>query len=252
MWVQTAGPPGRKIVLFDYEASRESAVPDRLLAGYSGYLMTDGYRAYDRVGKKEGMTHLACWAHARRGFVDAKSLQAKGKTGKADEMLNLIGQLYRVEKEYKDADAKDRFKARQSESVPVLTAIRKWLDDNIQIVLPSHKLGQAIAYTHTLWARLVRYVEHGDLPIDNNPAENAIRPFVMGRKAWLFSDTQAGARASALIYSLVETAKGCGVEPYCWLVYVLKRLPLAQTADDYEKLLPWNIHPEHLAIDFNS
>ncbi len=252
MWVQTAGPPGRKIVLFDYEASREKEVPERLLAGYSGYLMTDGYRSYDRVGKKDGMTHLACWAHARRGFVEAKSLQAKGKTGKADEMLNLIGQLYGVEKEYKDADVKDRFKARQSESVPVLAAIRKWLDDNIQIVLPSHKLGQAIAYTHTLWARLVRYVEHGDLPIDNNPAENAIRPFVMGRKAWLFSDTQAGARASALIYSLVETAKGCGVEPYCWLVYVLKRLPLAQTADDYEKLLPWNIHPEHLAIDFNS
>jgi transposase len=252
MWVQTAGPPGRKIVLFDYETSRESKVPDRLLAGYSGYLMTDGYAAYDRVGKKEGMTHLACWAHARRGFVEAKSLQAKGKTGKADEMLSLIGKLYKVEKDCKDASIEDRLRARQSESLPVLAAIRKWLDDNIQVVLPSHKLGQAIAYTHKLWARLVRYTERGDLPIDNNPAENSIRPFVMGRKAWLFSDTQAGVRASALIYSLVETAKGCGVEPYCWLVYVLKRLALAQTADDYEKLLPWNIHPEDLAIDHAS
>ncbi len=131
----------------------------------------------------------------------------------------------------------------------MLAAIRKWLDDNIQVVPPSHKLGQAIAYTHKLWARLVRYTEREDLPIDNNPAENSIRPFVMGRKAWLFSDTQAGASASALIYSLVETAKGCGVEPYCWLVYVLKCLALVQTADDYEKLLPWNIHPEDLAID---
>jgi transposase len=252
MWVQTAGPPGRKIVLFDYETSREATVPDRLLAGYSGYLMTDGYAAYDRVGKKDGMTHLACWAHARRGFVEAKSLQAKGKTGKADEMLSLIGKLYKVEKEYKDASVNERLRARQSESVPVLADIRKWLDDNIQIVLPSHKLGQAIAYTHKLWARLERYAERGDLPIDNNPAENSIRPFVMGRKAWLFSDTQAGAHASALIYSLVETAKGCGVEPYCWLVYVLKRLPLAKTADHYEALLPWNIHPQDLATDLAS
>lgn len=249
MWVQTAGPPGRKIVLFDYETSREGKVPDRLLAGYSGYLMTDGYAAYDRVGKKDGMTHLACWAHARRGFVEAKSLQVKGKSGKADEMLSLIGKLYKIEKEYKDASVDERLRARQSHSVPVLAEIRKWLDDNIQIVLPSHKLGQAIAYTHKLWARLERYAERGDLPIDNNAAENSIRPFVMGRKAWLFSDTQAGARASALIYSLVETAKGCGVDPYCWLVYVLKRLPLAQTADDYEALLPWSIHPQDLAID---
>jgi transposase len=168
MWVQTAGPPGRKIVLFDYETSREATVPDRLLSDYSGYLMTDGYASW--VGKKDGMTHLACWAHARRGFVEAKSLLAQGKTGKADEMLSLIGQLYKVEKAYKDATVEDRLKARQSESVPALNKIRKWLDDNIQIVLPSHRLGQAIAYTDKLWTRLVPYAGRGDLPIDNNPA----------------------------------------------------------------------------------
>jgi hypothetical protein len=95
----------------------------------------------------------------------------------------------------------------------------------------------------------VRYIERGDLPIDNNPVENAIRPFVIGRKAWLFADTQRGAKASALLYSLVETAKACGVEPYCWLAYVLKRLPLAETADAYDQLMPWNIKPEDLITD---
>jgi hypothetical protein len=95
----------------------------------------------------------------------------------------------------------------------------------------------------------VRYIERGDLPIDNNPVENAIRPFVIGRKAWLFADTPRGAKASALLYSLVETAKACGVEPYCWLAYVLKRLPLAETADAYDQLMPWNIKPEDLITD---
>ena len=97
--------------------------------------------------------------------------------------------------------------------------------------------------------RLIRYVEHGDLPIDNNPCENAIRPFVIGRKNWLFSDSQAGAHASALIYSLIETAKANGQEPSLWLAEVLSELPYAQTADDYDRLLPWNIHPKDLAIN---
>ncbi|MCD8516888.1 MAG: IS66 family transposase [Burkholderiaceae bacterium] len=251
MWVRTAGPPGRKIVLYEYDTSREARVPERLLEGYRGYLMTDGYAGYNSVSKKDGIEHLACWAHARRGFVEAKAVQAKGKAGKADEMLALIRQLYKVEADHRQSTDDERLQARQMSSVPILTEIRAWLDKNLPVVLPSHKLGQALAYMDNHWSRLVRYVERGDLPIDNNPVENSIRPFVVGRKAWLFSDTQAGAHASAIIYSLVETAKGCGLEPYSWLLHVLNHLPLAKTADAYEKLLPWNVHAQDLATALN-
>lgn len=248
MWVHIGGPPGKRVVLFDYETSRSAEVPERLLAGYKGYLMTDGYPGYNQVGSDKHITHLACWAHARRGFVEAKQA-TPGKASKADEVLRLIAKLYRVEKDHKNATEQVRLHARQTESKALLEAIRQWLDTNLPIVVPSLKLGQAIAYMDKHWPRLVRYIERGDLPIDNNPVENAIRPFVIGRKAWLFADTPRGAKASALLYSLVETAKACGVEPYCWLAYVLKRLPLAETADAYDQLMPWNIKPEDLITD---
>ena len=173
MWVRTAGPPGRKIVLYDYDTSREARVPERLLEGYRGYLMTDGYAGYNSVSKKDGIEHLACWAHARRGFVEAKAVQAKGKAGKADEMLALIRKLYKVEADHRHSTDDERLQARQVHSVPVLTEIRAWLDKNLSVVLPSHKLGQALAYMDNQWARLVRYVERGDLPIDNNPVHAA-------------------------------------------------------------------------------
>mgnify|MGYP000927421523 CR=1 FL=1 len=114
---------------------------------------------------------------------------------------------------------------------------------------PKSALGEALSYWHGCWPRLIRYIERGDLPIDNNPVENAIRPFVSGRKAWLFSDTPAGAHASALLYSLIETAKANRLEPYTWLRRVLRRLPEAKTVEDYEALLPWNRHATDLATD---
>jgi hypothetical protein len=129
----------------------------------------------------------------------------------------------------------------------VLDEFRRWLDAVLPTVPPNVALGQALGYLHNQWPRLTRYIERGDLPIDNNPAENAIRPFVVGRKAWLFSDTPAGARASALIYSLVETAKANRLEPYLWLRNVLRALPTATTAEHFEALMPWNQKPENLA-----
>lgn len=133
--------------------------------------------------------------------------------------------------------------------MPVLTELRAWLDKTRPLVVPGLALGRALAYLDKYWDKLTRYTERGDLPIDNNRCENALRPFVVGRKNWLFSDTPAGAQASALIYSLVETAKANGREPYTWLRKVLRELPLARTVDDYEALLPWNLHPETLALE---
>jgi transposase len=241
MWVQTGGPPDKPVVLYDYDPSRSASVPTALLEGYKGYLMTDGYDGYNEVARTDGIERLACWAHVRRRFVEAVRVQPKGKRGKADEAVSLIGKLYRIEREHKDATSEVRHLARQSSSAPVLAELHAWMLKHTPLVIPKSALGTAMAYMGNLWPQLTRYTERGDLPIDNNRCENAIRPFVIGRKAWLFSDTAAGARSSAVIYSLVQTAKANGLEPYTWLRRVLRDLPAAKSADAVEALLPWNL-----------
>ena len=241
MWVQTGGPPDKPVVLYDYDPSRSASVPTALLEGFKGYLMTDGYDGYNEVARTDGIERLACWAHVRRRFVEATRVQPKGKRGRADEAVSLIGKLYRIEREHKEATPEVRYLARQSSSAPVLAELRAWMLKQTPMVIPKSALGTALAYMGNLWPQLTRYTERGDLPIDNNRCENAIRPFVIGRKAWLFSDTPAGARSSAVIYSLVQTAKANGLEPYTWLRRVLRDLPAAKSADAVEALLPWNL-----------
>jgi len=241
MWVQTGGPPDKPVVLYDYDSSRSATVPTRLLEGYQGYLMTDGYDGYNEIARTPGIERLACWAHVRRRYVDAVRVQPKGKRGKADEAVSLIGKLYRIEREHKEATPEDRHLARQSCSVPILAELQAWMLKNTPLVTPKSALGTALAYMGHLWPQLTRYTQRGDLPIDNNRCENSIRPFVIGRKAWLFSDTPAGAHASAVIYSLVQTAKANGLEPYAWLRRVLRDLPAAKTVEAVEALLPWNL-----------
>jgi len=246
MWVQTGGPPDRPVVIYDYKPSRGGGVPLELVTGFQGFLMTDGYEAYNALARTEGIEHQVCWAHCRRGFVDAQRVQPKGKSGKADEALRLIRSLYRIERELKDASVTERFLGRRTQSVPILKGMRKWLDEALIAVTPKSALGKALAYMHHYWPKLIRYVEWGDTPIDNNRAENAIRPFVLGRRAWLFSDTPAGAHASALLYSLVESAKANRLEPSAWLAALLRTVPGAQSVEEIEALLPWNLHPAAL------
>jgi transposase len=240
MWVQASGPPERPVILFDYTTSRAQEVPLRLLAGYRGYLMTDDYAGYNAVGAQPGVERLACMAHARRKFVDAQKVQPKGKTGRADVALTMINKLYGIERDLKDVTDDQRFAGRQARSLPVLTQLKSWLEKTLPQVTAQSALGKAVHYLSNNWSRLERYIETGFLPIDNNAAERAIKPFVIGRKAWLFSDTPKGAAASAQIYSLIETAKANGQEPYAWLRHVLERLPLAESVEDFEALLPWN------------
>ena len=241
MWVQTGGPADKPVVLYDYDPSRSASVPTALLEGFKGYLMTDGYDGYNAVARTDGIERLACWAHVRRRFVEASRVQPKGKRGRADEAVHLIGKLYRIEREHKEATIEVRHLARQSASVPVLDELHAWMLKTAPLVMPKSALGTALAYMGNLWPLLTRYTQRGDLPIDNNRCENAIRPFVIGRKAWLFSDTPAGARASAVIYSLVQTAQANGLEPYSWLRRVLRELPNAKSVDAVEALLPWNL-----------
>jgi len=240
MWVQRGGPPDRPGVLFNYEPSRSTATAERLLATYQGALMTDGYTSYRRVAAAQGLTHLCCWAHARRKFKEAQQAQPRGKTGKADVAINFIAKLYGVEKRERRSDAATRHRSRQTQSVAILKEFHTWLKDTQQRVPPKTALGKAVNYTLEYWVELNRYTEHGNWPIDNNAAENAIRPFVIGRKNWLFSNSQRGATGSANLYSLIETAKANGKEPYRYLCWLFKKLPDADP-QDIESLMPWNM-----------
>ena len=199
---------------------------------------------YNALGAQPGVERLGCWAHARRKFVDAQKVQPKGKTGRADIALNLINKLYGIERELKEVTDDHRFVGRQEKSLPVLAELKSWLEKTHPQVTTQSALGKAVGYLASNWSKLERYIEAGFLPIDNNRAERAVKPFVIGRKNWMFSDTPKGATASAQIYSLVETAKANGQEPYTWLRHVLERLPHAQSVEDFEALLPWNCSPE--------
>ena len=167
-------------------------------------------------------------------------MQPKGKTGKADWGLNQMGKLYAVEKQAKALALEARHALREQKSRPIIEQLRTWLDKSLPAVLPKSALGKALHYLDGQWDRLTRFLDDGRIPLDNNSAENAIRPFVVGRKNWLFSHTPSGAQASAAIYSLIETAKANGLSPYDYLQYVFDTLPTLDEDDDLTALLPWH------------
>tara|TARA_B110000977_G_scaffold196889_1_gene278209 strand:+ start:70 stop:645 length:576 start_codon:yes stop_codon:yes gene_type:complete len=185
-------------------------------------------------------------AHARRTFIDAQKVMPsqKGKVSKADRAVEMIAVLYRIEVEIKDKTAAERYAIRQQKSIPQLNKIRAWIDKALENTLPKGKAGVAIAYMHKNWKKLTSYTQDGRLNIDNNPVENVIRPFAIGRKNGLFSDSQRGAKASAMYYSVIETAKANGLEPFMYLRALFTQLPSCKTVEDYELLLPWNIKLE--------
>ncbi len=243
MWVRSAGPPGGKAILFDYDPSRSSEVPKRLLADYHSSMMVDGYAGYDAVCAEQGITRLGCWAHARRKFVEASKAGGKNKKSpKADYAIKLIAKLYAIEKQIKGEPIDVRYQRRQQDSKEIISKLRKWLNETRPQVAPKLALGKALYYLDHQWARLVSYLDDGSYPIDNNAVENAIRPFAIGRKNWLFSSSVQGAKASANLYSLIETAKANGLEPYAYLKQVFTALPNVMSYDDVDRLLPGNVN----------
>jgi transposase len=251
LWVQLAPGPG--VVLYDYDASRSAEVPKRLLAGFEGFLQTDGYEGYGAIGQEPGITHVGCWAHARRKFDEALKAQKSStkkkrslKESKALQGLAFIQKLYKIERQIREKPPDEVHRIRQERSRPVMEKLRSWLTEAIPCVPPQSLTGKALAYLDGQWAKLIRVLEDGHLPIDTNRVENAIRPFVVGRKNWLFADTVRGAQASANLYGLVETAKVNGLEPFAYLRYVLTELPAATTLDDVEALLPRHVDPARL------
>jgi transposase len=245
MWLIRGGPPDQPAVLFEYDASRSEDVPVRLLDGFAGVLQTDGYAGYNKVCRDNPITRIGCWDHARRKFVEAsKAAPAKkkgDKVSKADVAIGKIRKLYVIEDRIKDFDDEQKAQKRQQLSRPLLAELKAWLEKNISRVPKDSLTHKAINYTLNQWDYLSGYCEDGKLRISNALAENAIRPFAVGRRNWLFSDTPRGARASATCYSLIETAKANGLEPYEYIRHVLEHIASAKTVEDIEALLPWNV-----------
>jgi len=252
MWVyRSACGSEQPVVLFDYQPGRGHEHPARVLDGFTGTLMTDGYAAWRML---KGVTHLGCLAHARRKFDEALKAQ-KQPVGRAKQALEFIGKLYQIEKKARgkppegETPEQYTYRLRQEHSRPVLDAFESWLIKNQKEVLPKSLIGKAIGYALGQWKYLARYLDDGRAPIDNNLIERDIRPFTTGRKAWLFCDTVAGAKASAIIYSIMLTCRACNIEPYSYLLHVLTHMPQRPSDADITDLLPFNFQPHAPAID---
>jgi len=255
LWVLRGGDLTHPLIYYEYDPSRSSEVPKRLLRGFQGFLQTDGYEGYTAIGKELGIVHVGCWAHTRRKFDEALRGQGKSKKkgskktpkeSKARQALSQIQALYRIERKLKEASIEQRYLARQERTKPLLEKLRAWLDASIHSVPPQSLTGKAMHYMDRQWPKLIRVLDDGRVPLDTNLVENAIRPFVVGRKAWLFADTMAGARASANLYGLIETAKANGIEPGRYLAYLFEILPAVTSREQVEALLPQNIDPTAL------
>ena len=245
MWVYCSGGDApdpnstvNNIVIYDYQPSRAAACPKEYLKGYAGYLQVDGYAAYESTGA----TLVGCMAHARRKFIEAQKVQPKGKVGRADWAVAHIQKLYRVETSLADKTPEEKYQQRQQQALPLLNEFKLWLDKTALQVAPKTALGMAVAYTLRQWQKLTTYTQHGQLCIDNNRAERAIKPFVIGRKNWLFSNTARGAKASAALYSVIETAKANGLHPEKYVELLLTEIPRRNANDTLEDLMPWAVN----------
>jgi len=240
MWVMVGLDPGKVAVIFEYSASRSSKVAAELLEDFKGTLVSDGYAGYASVAQSLDLRHGGCWDHCRRYFEKAFKEVDKAE-GLAAEGLRQIQQVYAVERRLQDKTEKERYIGRNLYSRSILRHLRRWLDRKINTVPPKTGTGKALNYMFNEWERLVTFLEDGNIPISNEKAENAIRPFVIGRKNWLFSNSVKGAQASASIYSLVETSKANHIEPHAYLNKIFSELPNMSTLDEIETLLPWNV-----------
>lgn len=241
MWLFAGGPPEEFIYYYQYHSSRSHEAPLQFFEDFSGFLHCDGYPAYDSLaGKRPSITLVGCLYHARRKFIEVVKL-APNKEGVAASVVKQIAKLALIEEEIKSLNLSEKQAARLAKIKPLLDELHQYLINNQPQVPPKSLLGQAINYTLNQWSKILNYLKDPRLDISNNLSERAIKPFVIGRKGWLFAGCVAGANAAATIFSIIETCKYHKIEPYDYLRYVLDALPQCQTIDDYEKLLPYKI-----------
>ena len=244
------GDTANPYVIYEFSLTREGTHPSRFLEHDKGYLQADAFSGYDRVSTQGDVIEVACLAHCRRDWWEARETDSR----RAHEALGNIARLYTLETQFEKALLKGEAlkAARQQHAIPILNAFEAWLKKERDHVLPKSPIGQAFTYTLNQWQALCRDTEDGALSIDNNLAERMVKLPAIGRKNWLFVGSEEGGHRAAVLLSLIASAKYCGVEPWAWLNAVLKELPLrlASTADppDLSDLLPdeWRKnHPEH-------
>ncbi len=251
MWVAYGyGDKEHPLLLYQYHPTRSSEVPKRILQNYSGFVQTDGYKGYDfNDSSYEGtITHVGCLVHARRGFEKAYKANRKSKC--AHTALKYIRDIYSVESTLRSRNLEndDFIVKRREQMEPILEKFHNWLAEQQKIVLPSSLSGKALSYTLSMWGNIIHFLDHHLLTPDNNLVENAIRPFVVGRKNWLISNTPRGARSSACFYSLIESAKANKLEPYYYLRYIFEKLPKCTNKNELRNLLPDTVSQEMIKI----
>ena len=227
------GDGANPYTVYDYTPNRSRAGPADWLEGYEGYLQADAYGGYDGIFHAQNVTEVACWAHARRKFYDAQDSDEE----RATQMLALIGQLYSIEREAKDADAAARLAIRQERSLPVLSRIQDWLDAEADVVLPRSPLATAITYAQNQWSALTTFATQGFLSIDNNAAERALKRVALGRKNWLFAGNDQAAAHHARLWSLIASCERHALDPQTYLTSVLAKIGTTP-AEDLDQFLP--------------
>jgi transposase len=247
MWLFAGGPPEKFSYYYKYHHSRSHDVVLEFFDGYKGYIHCDGFPGYDTLAAKSPDIVLSgCMYHVRRKFVEITKM-TKSKEGVSHRVVNIIAKLVHIESETRDLSSEHKFTVRLEKAKPILDELHAYLTEMHPRVLPKSPLGQAVSYTLNQWPKLLVYLQDGRLENNNNLSERAIKPFVIGRKGWLFASSVAGAEAAATLFSLIETCKHHGIEPYDWFRYVLQQIPLCQSDAKIEMLLPFNIDPNLLA-----
>ena len=258
--VRAGGPPGRRVILYDYIASRTTAALKALFVGpegaYQGKFISDGLERYDDIATELKLLHFGCLQHCRTMFFKARKVSQlpSSRTLANSAMVDYIRPVYQVEERIKGL--REEYAARgeilpleavlalrQEKSKPILEKFKAWVDELLPATPPMSALGKALGYTTRQWPKLVRHLDHPDMPVDNNYVERQIKSYATGRKAWLFAYDAPGAQASANLYSLVMSCRANEIEPYAYLNSLFEQLPAASTVGQVEALLPWNLKP---------
>ncbi len=244
MWLFMGGAPDKFGMIYHYSPNRSEKVPIDFFEDYSGYIQSDGYKGYANLAKNRPITSVGCWAHARRKFMDI--VKATKKAGLAHQAVQTIGRLYNIETKAKSLTPEDRKSIREEKAKPILKTFRPWLTKHLASLPSGSSIAKAINYTLNQWEYLNNYIKDGRCEIDNNRTERSIKPFVIGRKNWLFCNSVPGANAACNIFSLIETAKYHKLDPYHYLRFVFDNIQKCQTLDQLEALMPYHLDPQLL------
>ncbi len=251
MWLFAGGPKDKFAFYYYYHPSRSHEVILDFFSDFKGYLHCDGYSGYDAlVAKHAAITLVGCLYHVRRKFVEVLKI-TKAKEGVATEVINYIAKIAKIEEAINTHSPEEKYQLRLEKAKPILEALQNYLIQNQPLIPPKSLLGQAVSYSINQWPKLMTYLQDGRLENNNNRSERAIKPFVIGRKGWLFANSVEGARAAACLFSLIETCKYHGIEPFDYFRYVLQAIPQCQTPDQIQALLPFNIDRNLLTITAN-